>query len=205
MRTRLVAFTIVVVAALTLVWPGSAAAAVPNGIAGSASALAAPDPPIPVDAAGWTVFSWGADGLNVEGPFTFTHSGPVVVRVTDAFCRGDEFELFDAGVSVGRTSAVATDLNCSGGPVAPDELFLDPTYSHGSFTLGPGSHSITIVAVENPFGGGAAFIRVDSLPLPTSKDQCKNGGWKTFGVFKNQGDCVSFVATGGKNPPGKTG
>jgi hypothetical protein len=35
---------------------------------------------------------------------------------------------------------------------------------------------------------------------PTSKDQCKNGGWKDFGTtFKNQGDCVSFVATGGKN------
>jgi hypothetical protein len=40
-------------------------------------------------------------------------------------------------------------------------------------------------------------------PLPTSKDQCKNGGWRTYGVFKNQGDCVSFVATGGKNPPGQ--
>ncbi|MBM3218471.1 MAG: GAF domain-containing protein [Candidatus Rokubacteria bacterium] len=26
-------------------------------------------------------------------------------------------------------------------------------------------------------------------------------GWQTFGVFKNQGDCVSFVATGGKNKP----
>jgi hypothetical protein len=42
---------------------------------------------------------------------------------------------------------------------------------------------------------------VDAQPLPTSKDQCKNGGWKTYGVFKNQGDCVSFVATKGKNPP----
>lgn len=37
--------------------------------------------------------------------------------------------------------------------------------------------------------------------LPTSKDQCKKGGWETFGVFKNQGDCVSFVVTGGKNLP----
>ena len=36
---------------------------------------------------------------------------------------------------------------------------------------------------------------------PTSKDQCENGGWRTYGVFKTQGDCVSFVATGGKNPP----
>ena len=38
-------------------------------------------------------------------------------------------------------------------------------------------------------------------PLPTSKDQCKNGGWRNYGIFKNQGDCVSFVATKGKNPP----
>jgi hypothetical protein len=39
-------------------------------------------------------------------------------------------------------------------------------------------------------------------PLPTSKDQCKNGGWRTFPGFKSQGDCVSFVATGGEHPPG---
>jgi hypothetical protein len=41
--------------------------------------------------------------------------------------------------------------------------------------------------------------------VPTSKDQCKGGGWQHLGdnqgqLFKNQGDCVSFVATGGKNP-----
>jgi hypothetical protein len=46
-----------------------------------------------------------------------------------------------------------------------------------------------------------AFQASFSPPLPTSKAQCKNGGWKTYGVFKNQGDCVSFVASGGKNPP----
>jgi hypothetical protein len=37
--------------------------------------------------------------------------------------------------------------------------------------------------------------------LPSSKDECKNGGWRSYGVFKNEGDCLSFVATGGKNPP----
>lgn len=40
-----------------------------------------------------------------------------------------------------------------------------------------------------------------NLNKPTNKDQCKNGGWQSYGVFKNQGDCVSFVATGGKNLP----
>jgi hypothetical protein len=38
---------------------------------------------------------------------------------------------------------------------------------------------------------------------PVTKDDCKKGGWQTFvgapGPFKNQGDCVSYVATGGKN------
>jgi hypothetical protein len=36
---------------------------------------------------------------------------------------------------------------------------------------------------------------------PGSKEDCKRGGWANYGVFKNQGDCVSFVATGGANPP----
>jgi hypothetical protein len=45
------------------------------------------------------------------------------------------------------------------------------------------------------------LVVVDGRALPTSKDQCKKGGWQTYGVFKNQGDCVSFVATGGRNPP----
>lgn len=39
-------------------------------------------------------------------------------------------------------------------------------------------------------------------PTPTSKKQCKHAGWTNFGSrFKNQGDCVSFVATRGKHPP----
>lgn len=40
--------------------------------------------------------------------------------------------------------------------------------------------------------------------VATNKDQCKNDGWQTLTdnnnrPFKNQGDCVSFVATQGKN------
>ena len=51
-------------------------------------------------------------------------------------------------------------------------------------------------------GAEGTEITVHDAPrLPTTKPKCKNGGWKTFGVFKNQGDCVSFVATKGKNPP----
>ena len=39
-----------------------------------------------------------------------------------------------------------------------------------------------------------------AIPLPTVKTACMDNGWKTFGsTFKNQGDCVSYVATKGKN------
>jgi hypothetical protein len=38
---------------------------------------------------------------------------------------------------------------------------------------------------------------------PQTKEECKDGGFKDFPGFKNQGDCVSFVATKGKNEPGK--
>ena len=44
-------------------------------------------------------------------------------------------------------------------------------------------------------------------PTPTSADQCKHGGWQGLAdsngtLFKNQGDCVSFVATQGTNLAG---
>ena len=50
------------------------------------------------------------------------------------------------------------------------------------------------------FPGGELFhnergdlVVTDAPPAPTSKDQCKNGGWRTYGVFNNQGACVRFV------------
>jgi hypothetical protein len=45
------------------------------------------------------------------------------------------------------------------------------------------------------------FEAVDPLVLPTSKDDCKNGGWADFNnpTFKNQGECVSLVASQGRS------
>jgi hypothetical protein len=50
-------------------------------------------------------------------------------------------------------------------------------------------------AREVAFGGG--LVVTDAQPSPTSKDQCKNGGWRNFAdAFKNQGQCVAFVQRG---------
>jgi hypothetical protein len=71
---------------------------------------------------------------------------------------------------------------------------------------GPSSCAAYPASFPPAFGGISVndfgdVIVTDTQALPTSKDQCKRGGWRTFGVFKNQGDCASFVATKGKNPP----
>ena len=77
-------------------------------------------------------------------------------------------------------------------------VYLTGHASSTNFPTTPG-------AAQTTFAGGTVDGFVAKIefvvPLPTSADQCKNGGWKTFGVFKNQGDCVSFIASKGKNPP----
>jgi hypothetical protein len=76
-------------------------------------------------------------------------------------------------------------------------------------------------ALNDPYPAGEALDSVDSgstwfspgagldrafqtyvTSLPTSMAQCMKGGWSNFPQFKNEGDCVSFVASGGKNLSG---
>ncbi len=73
--------------------------------------------------------------------------------------------------------------------------------SGGAFLRAPTDCSPVTNGTTDTLTNGRAVV-VDAPSLPTSKEQCKNGGWRDYPQFKNQGDCVSFVATGGKNPPG---
>jgi hypothetical protein len=110
-------------------------------------------------------------------PWTFTAPpGGVTLTVTDAFIRGDIFEIFDFGVSIGTTSAVDTDGDCGDDP---EPCLIDPLVSHGVFPLGPGPHEITIKASASPFGGGAAYFRVDAAEAKLDHFLCykvKNNG-----------------------------
>jgi hypothetical protein len=45
------------------------------------------------------------------------------------------------------------------------------------------------------FGVGISVVDAQP-PFPTSNDQCKNGGWRNFPQFKNQGQCIAFVNHG---------
>jgi hypothetical protein len=60
-----------------------------------------------------------------------------------------------------------------------------------------------IVLVDNVMINATTFTFESDVVDPSDKERCKNGGWEDFtaapGPFKNQGDCVSYFATGGKN------
>ena len=65
-------------------------------------------------------------------------------------------------------------------------------------TGGPGCPTPRLFYFQFPFMGD--LVVVDAPPSPTSKEQCKNGGFASFG-FKNQGECVAFVERGPKPKP----
>jgi hypothetical protein len=133
----------------------------------------------------WNEFSFGAAGSFAKGcapadpsapgcapssagnshfvgapPWTFVApSDGATLTVTDAFVKGDTFQVLDVGNPIGSTSAVPTSsVSCGSDPVP---CLADPTVSHGVFNLGPGAHSITIKALTSPFQTGAAYFRVD--------------------------------------------
>ncbi|MDE2312317.1 MAG: hypothetical protein KGJ93_04515 [Patescibacteria group bacterium] len=95
----------------------------------------------------------------------------------------------------------------------PDGSFVSPVYTSGplgaSQIATPGTPAGVYywhVQAKDADGNLSPWsviwmVTVDNTP--TSKDQCKLGGWQNYvhpdgSAFKNQGDCVSFVASGGK-------
>src|SRR5229473_2374843 len=91
----------------------------------------------------------------------------------------------------------------------PTSTFALPANPGDSIGLAPTAAVGDLVTISPPLGldlqlNVAAAVEVASNPVATNTDQCKNGGWTTLTdglghAFKNQGDCVSYVATKAKN------
>lgn len=74
------------------------------------------------------------------------------------------------------------------------------------------SHTYSFVLTGQGAGATFRFVSVDSVGTDnygqlqikvagTTQDDCKKDGWRRFGLFKNQGDCVSYQATNARNAP----
>lgn len=108
---------------------------------------------------GWLQLDFAAVGSRVA--FTYEASGRVEIRVTDAFCAGDEFAVWVDDRMVGATSQVTTDLSCSTPWTSlPDEAIIDPAYSSATFQGAAGSHRVELRVTESPFGAGTAYVQV---------------------------------------------
>jgi hypothetical protein len=99
-------------------------------------------------------------------PWTFTvPAGGGSFLVTDAYTSGDQFEVFDLGVSRGLTSPPGSMVDCGSDPIP---CLANPDVSRGVYFFDAGSHSVTIVPTAVPGGGGAGYFRVDTTAAPVA-------------------------------------
>jgi hypothetical protein len=150
-----------------------------NGVAFNASFdMSSPSVVLPTDVIvgiAYNTADYGATPLHVAGPYN----------------------SLNVGAPTGQTASVGTDDNAN-------NVFWNTSFA-GFYSDG-GAAGVGIFRQDTGWSpNGTVAIQITaSAPLvgpPTTKDQCKDGGWTTFNnpSFKNQGDCVSYVATGGKH------
>jgi hypothetical protein len=186
------AITVAMIAALLI--PASAGAATPPSASGTGTA--GPwtfDFTATGDASALSPQGGPATGFATVSHATLgTFSGPV-------YCLSMSVDARSANIGV-ETAAGPMDLF-----VFDSKGFVDPITGVAqldNFAAGPALPFPCATIGDESYRLDSGDIVVSAgFPGPTSKDECKHGGWRDFGVFKNQGDCVSFVATKGKNPP----
>ena len=114
---------------------------------------------------GFCIPSSGTPTTFLDAPaWTFSSLTPTKLVVTDAFLSGDRFQLFDFGVSLGLTSLPGVPpVDCGDDPVV---CLATAGISTGIFSLAAGSHSLTLIPVLSPDGGGSGYLQV--VPEPAS-------------------------------------
>jgi hypothetical protein len=109
-----------------------------------------------------------------------------------------------------NTGNLATPLSFVDTSQLPGGTFYD---TFGAADVKYGSDLVTGIALVTDaswaFVGGTQTVLIDNVTINDatytfeSAASCKDGGWEQFtsapGPFKNQGDCVSYFASGGRN------
>jgi choice-of-anchor C domain-containing protein len=116
-----------------------------------------------------------------------------------------------SGNPAGPPTVMTLDVNATGGTLASyshDTTGTDLTsmvWTPQTYTFLATSATTTLSFISTTAGPfGPAIDNVDVTETVPTTDDCKDGGWQTMidtagNSFKNQGDCVSFFATKGKN------
>ena len=182
MRSRGLLVSVATLVAVAVGVPGNATAQIPVGDSVTGSGATESGVTFEVDAHS------GPSGENPSGQITATASGPFFEGPVYCLSVRDNVAVLKMGSGFGLLGLTITDNTALGQPDIIQVNF--DTGSPTECSLPDPQFTFTLVTGD--------IVVTDAPPLPTSKDQCKDGGWQTYGVFENQGDCVSFVATGGK-------
>lgn len=110
--------------------------------------------------AGWFKFFFAGRGDKVGYTFRAMSEGYTQISITDAYCTGDSWDMQKNGSYLLTTPRVPSD-NCKTWTDNPDVAFSNPKWSSTKFML-PGAFNITLIPIDSPYKGGAAFIRADS-------------------------------------------
>jgi hypothetical protein len=124
----------------------------------------------------------GPSGENPTGRVSFTALGRVNIGgpVTCLAVRGNSATINIQDPSFGIFTVQVVDNQ----PDSFDALLVVGRAATDCSPVAP-------TTVGGPLSIGDILV-VDAPPLPTSKQQCKHGGWAQYG-FKNQGQCIKFV------------
>lgn len=169
---------------------------------------------------GWTVDAGSVDWIGTywpapKGAMSIDMSGAGAGTLSQTFDTtiGNTYTVsfLLSGNPVGEPAIKTLDVSATGGTVANyshDTTGTDLTsmvWTPETYTFLATTANTTLSFISTTATAwGPAIDNVAVTESVPETDDCKNGGWQTMidnagNSFKNQGDCVSFFATKGKN------
>jgi choice-of-anchor C domain-containing protein len=175
---------------------------------------------------GWTIESGSVDWTGSYWPASegsrsidLSGNGPGVISQSFATTAGNTYTVnFDLSGNPACGPAAKT-LTVSAAGAATDSLTYDILIAGNSlgdmkwvarqysFVATSSSTALTFTSTTTTSCGPALdnIVVTETVPVPPTLADCKDAGWLTMidadrNGFKNQGDCVSYFATDGKNP-----
>ena len=155
----------------------------------------------------WTA-SNGSRSIDLNGFSTGAISQTLTTTIGNTYTVNFDLSGNPAGpptvktMTVGATGATANtySFDTSVGNTLADMMWASQVYSFFA------TSSSTVLTFTSTIAGafGPALDNVVVTEVAATKNDCKDGGWVSMldnqgNSFKNQGDCVSYFATGGKN------
>jgi choice-of-anchor C domain-containing protein len=169
---------------------------------------------------GWTVDAGSVDWIGTYWPaqdgsmsidLSGADAGAISQTLTTTIGNTYTVSFFLSGNPAGPPTVKTLDVSATGGvtagytydATANDLTNMNWTPETYTFLATTASTTLSFVSTTaGPFGPAIDNVVITET-VPTKSD-CKDGGWHDMidnagNHFKNQGDCVSYFATGGKN------